>query len=129
MKQLLDGISNQHLAQFTVLLGSLLQAKKAAGRATTFNLTELADHASKLATFSDDRSVNLNDLKISDSNRDAVLAEAKASAEAYSLSRNKRTQPKSFIGSSAEEKKIMSDVKDWLARRRLRGHGTRINND
>src|SRR5688500_5425525 len=123
MKQLLPDISNRQLAAFTTILSSLLQAKKQAGKDQKFSFAELSDHAGKLATFSeDDRTLNFSDLKISDANRDAVLRDAEQNAAAYADARNKRTTPKSFSYASRTES-IVSDVKDWLERRKLRGHG------
>ena len=70
--------------------------------------------------FSNDRSVNLNDLRISDTNRPAVLSEAEASAKAYAESRNRNAQPKSLTGL---DQSLVASVKAWAKNRqsRLRG--------
>jgi hypothetical protein len=109
MKQLLDGITNQHLAQFTVLLGSLLQAKKQAGNDQTFSLNELADHAGKLVTFSDN-----------DRSSDAVLSEAEASAKSYASARNRNSQPANLTGF---DQNLVKATRDWVAKRRSHMRG------
>ena len=123
MKQLLEGIENQQLAQFTVLLSSLLQAKKAAGKGSTFNLDELITFA---ATNDIDhmgqpqRSRNVGDLKISDSNRDSIMAQAERDARSFAEARNKRTQPANL---TEFDQTLVGSVKSWVASKnnKLRG--------
>lgn len=64
--------------------------------------------------------VNFSDLKITDSNRSAVLSEAEASAKAYAESRNRNAQPKNLSGL---DQSLVASVKAWANKRqsRLRG--------
>jgi hypothetical protein len=98
MRQLFDGISNEDLLTFTNFLADAEQSKR--------------------ATFKGD------DLKVTDANRQSVLAEAEASARAYAQSRNKQgTTPRSTIGATEAEKTIAQGVSAWLdrSRRRMKG--------
>jgi hypothetical protein len=108
-QQLLQGIENSALAKFTVLLSSLLQAKKQAGNDQTFSLNELADHASKFVTFSDN-----------DRSSDAVLSEAEANARAYTEARNRNSQPANLSGF---DQNLVKSVHEWVAKKQnhLRG--------
>lgn len=125
--QLFEGIENRQLAQFTVLLSSLLQAKKQQGKDQTFSFNELTDHASKLVTFSDDRSVDFSNLKISNTNRDQLLSRAEQDAVAYAEARNRNSQPANLTGF---DQSVVQQVKDWVASRGKRMRGAKpINND
>lgn len=100
MKQLLEGISNENLLTFTNLLADAEQRKR--------------------ATFKGE------DLKVTDANRQRVLAEAEASARAYAESRNRQgTSPRSSVGATEDEKSVAQGVKTWLERQCVRGHGKR----
>jgi hypothetical protein len=70
--------------------------------------------------FSNDRSANLNDLKISDTNRDSVLSQAEQDAAAYAEARNKRTQPANLSGF---DQNLVKSVREWVAKKQnyLRG--------
>jgi hypothetical protein len=98
--KLFEDISNENLLTFTNVLAYAEQRKR--------------------ATFKGE------DLKVTDANRERVLAEAEASARAYAESRNKQgTSPRSSVGATEAEKSIAQGVLEWVARRRVRGHGKR----
>jgi len=122
MKQLLEGISNQHLAQFTVLLDSLLQAKKAAGKEQTFSLSELAEFSAGMGQMGQ-QPANFNgaDLKINDQ----VLKAAEQSARQFAEARNRNSQPKSFVNASESEHRLIESVKRWASDRKSHFRGVK----
>jgi hypothetical protein len=97
MKQVINGFDNKELLNFTNQLADMEQRKR--------------------ATFKGE------DLTITDSNRADVLKEAERTARAYAESRNKRgTMPKA---SCRDDSSVINELKAWLERRKLRGHGKR----
>jgi|SRR5215213_7881101 len=85
-----------------------------------------ADHVNgNVTTFSNDNNViDFADMKITDSNRDQVLAQAKKQAETFAINRNNnRTQSINFSNASPDENKIIDATKDWVAKKQnhLRG--------
>jgi hypothetical protein len=60
------------------------------------------------------------DMMITPANEKQILSEAEASARAYAEARNRGASPRSRIG---EDASLVAEVKAWIYRRRLRGHG------
>ena len=121
-QQLLEGISNQQLAQFTVLLGSLLQAKKAAGKDQMFSLNELAEFSADMGQMGQ-QAANFNgaDLKMTDH----VLKDAEQSARQFAEARNRNSQPKSFVNASESEHRLIESVKRWASNRKSHFRGVK----
>lgn len=105
MKRVIEGFSNEETLRFTNELADLVLSRN--GRTPTPQASHFRG----------------DDLKVTDSNRQRVLAEAEASARAYAASRNKQgTSPKAH---SRDESSIVSEVTAWIQRQRVRGHGKR----
>lgn len=66
--------------------------------------------------------VNFSDLKITDSNSNAVLSEAEANARAYAESRNRNAQPKSLTGLDQSH---VASVKRWADDRKSHFRGVK----
>jgi hypothetical protein len=119
MKQLLEGISNQHLSQFTVLLGSLMQAKKQAGKDQTFSLNELTNWTANMGQ--QPANFNSADMKVTDQ----VLKDAEQSTRQFAEARNRNAMPKSFVNASESEHKLIESVKAWTNDRKSHFRGTK----
>lgn len=108
MKRVIEGFSNEETLRFTNELADLVLSRS--GRKPTPQASHFRG----------------DDLKVTDANRQRVLAEAEALARAYAASRNKQgTSPRASVGASEDENSIKRGVLSWLERQRVRGHGKR----